>query len=104
MFTSIRSQLNAYVNGNRHVDPFLILQSSIAFLMTVGMKVLGPVLILFACSIVGGLVYVDFTLVLPLICGKTKGFKYCIHCLIGKIIITHVTPNVTPNVTPKVCM
>ena len=114
MIRRTRAYLNSLLSSPHFNDPIFIIQSLLATLLTYGMKILGPALIAFACAIVSGLVYVDFTLVLPLLyqpepkmegngrssssssSSSSSGLPpigYVIHTLIAIFLLTNVLFN-----------
>ncbi|GMH96288.1 hypothetical protein TrVE_jg3709 [Triparma verrucosa] len=78
---------------NNDIDVFFVFQRALVLIIDYGMKILGPCLILFACSIISGLVYVDFTLVLPLICRQDQNVKYAFHVCIAAFLVFNILFN-----------
>ena len=78
---------------NNDIDVFFVFQRALVLIIDYGMKILGPCLILFACSIISGLVYVDFTLVLPLICRQDQNVKYAVHVCIAAFLVFNILFN-----------
>lgn len=78
---------------NNDIDVFFVFQRILVLVIDYGMWILGPILICFACSIIAGLVWVDYTLILPLICKEDQTVKYAIHVGITAFLVVSILFN-----------
>ncbi|GMH76803.1 hypothetical protein TL16_g07203 [Triparma laevis f. inornata] len=78
---------------NNDIDVFFVFQRILVLVIDYGMWILGPILICFACSIIAGLVWVDYTLILPLICKEDQTVKYTIHVGIAAFLVVNILFN-----------
>ena len=88
---------------NNNVDVFFVFQTLFSLAIRYGTLVLGPVLIVLACTIASGLFYLDFTMILPLLYPNPTGYPlgYLLHLSTSCFFLGNVVFNYFMCVTTR---